>query len=137
MQVNHLPDVVKYMRHTAQENIEAIANARIANGGVRLAPILSRLRVKRADDHRYGFVEALQRFGFCGRMRVVEFAVAVAHIACPRDLRADVVIQIARQVQHQMAVAVAVIVWLRPKLFLGQCLGPLMHFAQEFFVVFG
>ena len=77
----------------------------------------------RADGllhHGDRFIETFQRFFFRRRIGIVEFARAVAHVSGLRDLRADVVIQVAGEVQDEVAEAVSVRERLLPELIVGE-----------------
>jgi hypothetical protein len=88
-------------------------------------------------DHGNGTVEVGKDL-FLGELaRFVEFAVAIAHVAGAGDLRADVVIQIAGEMQEQVADAVAVGKRLAPKLVGGKGRDPLVKAGANFFVVSG
>ena len=71
---------------------------------------------------------------FFRRRAIGEFALAVAHIAGARDLRAKVVVQIAGQMQRQMAEAVAVRIRLAPELLLAQRFRQRLHAGGEFLI---
>jgi len=75
--------------------------------GIISGPLLRRLRANGSDDHGDGVVEVFESFVFRRRIRVVELPRAVADVASLRDLRADVVIQVSREVQDQVAETVS------------------------------
>src|SRR4030081_2080644 len=78
-----------------------------ADAGIISGTVLSRLRVYGSDDYGNRFIEPLESFVFRRRIRIVEFARAVANVAGLCDLRADVVFQIACEMQHQVAEAIS------------------------------
>src|ERR1700716_295441 len=102
--------------HDHVETVERIG----ANAGIISGPVLRRLRLDGSDDHREGVVEAAESLIFRWRIRIVEFAWTVTDVAGLRNLRADVVIQVAREVQNQVAEAVSVREGLLPELGSGK-----------------
>ena len=85
------------------------------------------MRADGLENHIHAVVEALESLIFRRRVRVVEFARAVAHVACPGDLRADVVVQVAGQVQNQVAETIAKEERVLPELGFGQRRGQLAY----------
>ncbi len=66
---------------------------------------------------------------FFGLAAIGEFLVAVADVSCARDLRTDVIVQVACEVQEQVADAVSVGVGLGPELSGRQALRQLVNFV--------
>ena len=117
--IDHLSDVVLHMGSALYDHVQAIACIG-ADAGIISGPVLSRLRVYGSDDYGNRFIEALESFVFRRRIRIVEFARSVANVASVRDLRADVVIQIAREMEHKVAEAVSEGEGLLPELVFSQ-----------------
>ena len=65
--------------------------------------------------HFYRFIEVVSASSFVGRFCFREFAGAIADVAGLGDLRADVVVQVAGEMQDEMADAVAVGEWIFPE----------------------
>jgi len=100
-----------------------------------LGEIFGGLFADGGGDHGDSAVEIDENL-FLGELaRLVEFAVAVTHVAGSGDLRADVVIQIAGEMQEQVADAIAVRIGLSPELLGRKGRDPLVK--ANFFVVSG
>ena len=117
--INHLADVVLHVGGALHDHVKPIERVG-ADAGIVGGPVLGRLRVDGSDDDRDGVVEVVESLIFRRRIRVVELARAIADIAGLRDLRADVVIQIACEVKDQVAEAVSVREGLLPELGFGK-----------------
>jgi hypothetical protein len=117
--IDHLSDVVLHMGRALHDNIETIERIG-GNAGIISGPVLRQLRVDGSDDHGDGIGEAPKSLIFRWRIRIVEFARSVANVASVRDLRADVVIQIAREMEHKVAEAVSEGEGLLPELVFSQ-----------------
>src|SRR4051812_25159530 len=98
-----------------QNHVEAVACVR-ANGSVRSRPVLGRLLANGLEHDFNRIVEFLQSVSLGRRCRFRKLAWPVTHIPRLRDLRADVVIQIASEMQNQVPKAVAKSKWLAPEL---------------------
>src|ERR1700683_5346088 len=68
------------------------------------------------QNNRNRLVELSDSFFFRRRIRIGEFPRTVTDVAAPRNLRADVVVQIAGQMQNEVAEAVSVGEGVFPKL---------------------
>ncbi len=118
-EVDHLSNVMLDVGGALQEDGEAGVEVG-AVGGVGAGPIFRGLIFYAGEDHGDGLVEETQGLVFGGRIGIIEFARAVANVAGLRDLRADVVVQVSGEVQHEMAEAVAGGVGLAPELGVGE-----------------
>ncbi len=105
-EIDHLADVVLHMGGALDDHVEAVERVG-ANAGIVGGPVLRRLRGDGSDDHGDGVGEAFERFVCRRRIRVGEFTRAVADVASLRNLCADVVIQVAREVEDQVAETVS------------------------------
>ena len=115
-EIDDLAGVMVGVGGHAHEASEARVGARLARIGIRGHPIAGSLLANGRDDHGDGGVEIGQHF-FLGVLgRVAEFERAVADVAGVRDMRADVVVQVAGEMQQQMADAIAVGIRFGPKL---------------------
>jgi hypothetical protein len=136
-EVNYLADVMVGVGGHAQEYGEAVVGFWFSHGGIGLGEIFGGLFADGGGDHGDSAVE-IDEYLFLGEhARLVEFAVAVTHVAGTGDLRADVVIQIASEMQEQMADAIAVRIGLSPELLGGKGRDPLVKAKANFFVVSG
>jgi len=106
IEIDHLANVVLNVSAANHHYVEASFGIG-AGAGVFCRPIFSRLPADSFENHIHGVVKPLESLVFRRRIRIVEFARAIADVAGPRDLCADVVVQIARQMQNQVAEAVA------------------------------
>ena len=75
-------------------------------------------------------VQMLQSFFLRWRIGIGEFAGAVADVSGVRDLGADVIVQVAGQVQDQVTETVAVRKGLGPELFFNQRRSEFAHARQ-------
>src|SRR5215469_16808632 len=114
-----------------QENLKAVFRLRLAFRRVRLAPISLSLRLNCLDDHGNGLVKGLERLLLWWRMRIAKLAVPVPHVPRFRDACAEVITQVAGQVQHQVPHAVSVRVWFLPELFVTQRVNPLVQMFRD------
>jgi len=121
----------------AEEYGEAVVGFRFQRGRIRFGEICTGLFMDGGSDHGDGAVEIDQNLFLRELARLVEFAVAVTHIAGTGDLRADVVIQIAGEMQEQVADAIAVRIGLLPELVGRKGRDPLVQAKANFFVVSG
>jgi len=121
----------------AEEYCEAVVGSWFERGGIRLGEIFGGLLADGRGNHGDGSVEIGEDLFLGEFARLVEFALAVAHVAGAGDLRADVVIQIAGKMQQQVADAVAVGIRLAPKLVSRKRRDPLVQASANFFVVSG
>jgi hypothetical protein len=121
----------------AQEYGEAIVGFRLKRGGVGFGEICGGLFADGGRDHGDGAVEIDENLFLGEPARLVEFAVAVTHVGGAGDLRADVVIQIAGEMQEQVADAITVRIGLLPELIGRKGRDPLMQAEANFFVVSG
>ena len=121
----------------AEEDGEPVMGFWFERGGIGLGEIFGGLLADGGGDHGDGAVEIGEDL-FLGELaRLVEFAVAVAHVASASDLRADVVIQIAGEMQEQVADAIPVRIGLAPELISGQGRDPLVQARANLFIVSG
>ena len=129
--------VVVGMSGRAEEGGEAVAGFRFSLGGVWPGEVFGGLLAHGGGGHGDGAVEVGEDLLFGKLARIVEFAVAIAQVAGASDLRGDVVIQIAGEMQEQVADAIAVGIRLEPKLVGRERINPLVHASANFFVVSG
>ena len=120
VEIDHLADVVLDVCRTLQDHVEASVC-----GSCRRPSILptSLRAIARGWFRRTIATASSKRFrasSFDGGFGIVEFARAVADVAGLRDLRADVVVQVAGQVQDEVAEAVAEGEGLLPELGVGE-----------------
>lgn len=122
------------MSGAAEKDVEALFGSFFAHGRVGLAPVVFGLGAGGSGDHGDRFGETLQDFRFAGTRRLGEFEVSVSDISRSRDLRADVIVEISGEMEHQMSEAVAERKRLAPELFIAQRIGEFADFAAQFFV---
>ena len=121
--------MVLHVGGATQHDVETTA-AVCAHCRVRLRPTRPRLAANGLLCHSDGRIQLPQRVFFAGRIGIFEFLLAVAHVSGIGDLRADVVIQIAGEVQNQMTEAIAVGVGPGPELLLGERRSQFAHASQ-------
>src|SRR4051812_27535157 len=92
---------------TIEHDTKAI-RASCPTAGIRSGPIVAGLFANGGGKETDSIVELLECFGFGRRVLVGKFLLSVAHIPGLRDLCADVVVDIAGKVQHQVANVVSV-----------------------------
>src|SRR5450755_3281181 len=114
-EINHLPDVMLDVRGALHDHVETRLRIR-AHTRIFRRPIVAGLRADGLEHHSNGVIKAFESFVFRRTTRVVKFARAVADISGLSDLRADVVVEIPGEVQHQMSKAVAKGKWLLPEM---------------------
>ena len=119
----------------AKEYGEAVVGFWFERGGIGLGEIFGGLFADGGGDHGDSAVEIDENL-FLGELaRLVEFAFPVTHVAGTGDLRADIVIQIAGEMQEHVADAIAIRVRLSPELVGGKGRDPLVKAKANFFVV--
>src|SRR5260370_23897205 len=123
------------MPGTTHENLEAIRGLRLQLGRVCILPVLRCLLSIRRHLHRDGAVKGTQRFFLRRGPLIRELAVAVAHVSRLRDACADVIVQIAGQVQHQMSSAIPVRIGLTPELLVRKRIHPFVQMGCNIFVI--
>src|SRR5437899_11380172 len=111
-------------------HVEAIA-AVGADARVWPRPVFRRLGTNCLNHHRNGVVQSLQSFFLGWRVGIGKFASAVSYVAGVHDLRADVVVQVAGQVQDQVTETVAVGKGVGPELLFGERSDKFAH-TREF-----
>jgi hypothetical protein len=126
--------VVVGVRRAIEHDPESIVRYARLYGIVR-RPILSRLLANRIYDHRDRAIELPQGFFFCGSRRLREFPATIAHVASARDVRADVVVEISRQVQHQMPDVVPIGKRILPELLVGERIDPPVQLGAYLFKI--
>ena len=104
-EVAHLANVIVHVRETNEEEAEPCLDRHIVLDRDHIAFVIKLMQ--RAHDHRHGFVELSQQHvhGRMGRIR--EFLLTLADVAAAGDRGPDVVVEVAGQVQDQVAHAVA------------------------------
>jgi hypothetical protein len=83
------------VRGAANEHAEPLGDVLGANGLIRRTPVGLTLRGERREHHVHGTIEILDDLVFGSPRRIAEFSWPVADISRSRDLRADVVVEIA------------------------------------------
>src|SRR5215469_1096304 len=131
IQVHHLANVVMQVRGALHHHVEAVASLRTCPT-VGRGPVLRGLVTDGSQHDIDSLVELLQRLLLRGRRTFGKFARTIAHVARLRDLRPDVVVQVSRDVQKQMAEAVAKWKGLAPELLVGERGGKLVNIASKF-----
>ena len=123
------------MTRTTKENLEAIGGFRLELCGIGFSPVFRILLANRCHHHGDGAVKGGKRFFLRRRLFVGELAITVAHVARFGDTCAYVVVQIAGHMENQVSDAVAIGIWLAPKLFAGKRIRPLVEMLGDVFVV--
>src|SRR5208282_898128 len=90
-----------------------------------------------AEYHLDRLIKFLQRFFLGGPRRVRKFQRTISLITSSHNLRADVVIQVSREMQHEVAEAVAEWKGFKPKLLVAQRSRQLAKHARQFLVTRG
>src|SRR5579872_391035 len=106
-EVNHLAEVMLHVSGALHDHVETIT-AICADCRIWLRPIAGRLSPDGLDHHLDCIIQPLQRFLFRRRIRLGEFAGAVAYVSGLRYLGSDVVTQVTGEVQNQVAETVTV-----------------------------
>lgn len=117
-QIDDLTRMVRQMRGAVQESIKAVAGIFHALRGVGGGPVCLSLPVKSGSDHGNGVAEIFEQQFLWVADRITELQRTVAHVTGPGDLRANVVVQVSREMQKQVPDAVAVRIRPVPYLFL-------------------
>jgi hypothetical protein len=112
------------MRGAVEEGTEAVFGFGFADGRVGLSPIGLGLIFKSRKHHGDGFVKFAKDLGFRRAARFREFQIAIANVAGLGDLSADVIVEIAGEVEQEVAGTVAVRIGIGPKLFVGKRIDP-------------
>jgi len=128
-QIVDLADVMVQVDGAAEKDGEAILGLGFVLGGVGESPVGVGLAFDGGDDHGDGFIEFAKDGGLRRPVRFGEFEVAVADIAGFGDTCADVIAEIAGEMENQVAHAVAVDVGIAPELILGERINPLVKFG--------
>jgi hypothetical protein len=134
-QVQDLADVVVGVGGAVENDGETIF-AGDAGARVGRAPIVGGLFANRCLHHFYRVIKIRKRFQFGRWFCFRKFARAIALVACLRDLRTDVIVEIAGEMQNQMTDAVAVREWIFPELFFCERRDSRVQVDAEMFVVF-
>lgn len=119
-QVDHLPQVMVNVGGAAQKHSEAVARVFQAFGGIGGHPIRGGLPGNCVLDCDHGVVKGLQQVLFSFAAGFSEFKLAVALISGIRDLRANVITQIASEMEQEVANAVTVRIRPAPDLVIGK-----------------
>jgi len=125
------------VRDAAQKNGEAIAGLGFAFGGVGGGPTGLRLRFDGCDDHADGVIEFVQHFGFGGVARFGEFQIAIADVSVLCHLRADVIAEIAGEVEDQVADTVAERKRISPELLVTEGINPFVEVCGPIAIFLG
>src|SRR4051794_388970 len=115
--VGHLPPMESEMADEVQQRIERCPEALAWMWG---SELLGPQRLHDAPKRRDGRVETGQRASLVRRVCFREFALALAHEARAAELRTRKVVQIAREVQHQVSDGIARLQRSLPEFALGQ-----------------
>ena len=122
-----MADVMIEVDGATQKSGQAVRGVRLALGGIRKRPVGIRLPFEGHQNERNGFIEFAQDLGFGRLAGLAELQVAVANVAGIGNARAEVITEIAGQVEHEVADTVAVGKGIAPKLALRQRVGPLVE----------
>ncbi len=102
-----------------QHHFEPVASV-CTHRRVFLRPIFRRLTADYTDHHLNRLIEFPQDFCLGWPRRVGKLQRSIPHIPRPHNLSSNVVIQVAREMQHQVAKAVAECEGFRPELLVAQ-----------------
>ena len=118
------------MARASEDERDAILGIGLPFSGVRRGPVGFGLFFDGGNHHRNCLIEFTQDFRLRQLLRLRKFQITIAYVTGFGDLRADVITQIAGQVQHQMPDAVAVRERIVPELLLGKRVNPLVEFRR-------
>src|SRR5882724_8587068 len=132
-QVDHLPDVVIQMRRALQNHVEPVGRIRTYRS-VWLRPVFRRLTANCPQHDVNRIIELLQCFCLGRACGLGKFPRAVPDVSRLRDLRSDVIVQIACEMQDQVAKTVSEWERLSPELFIAERPRQLANPAGKLFV---
>jgi hypothetical protein len=114
-EIDHLANVVLHVSSALQNHFKAIPGIG-TDAGIFCRPTVGRLRFDCFQRYVYGVIEAFESFVFRGGIGIIELAGTITDVTGLRDLRADVVVQIAGEMKDEVAEAVAIGKWFLPEL---------------------